>query len=323
MAHDLEIRLLRRFVAVAEELHITRAARRLFLSQQALSRDLDRLETRVGTALLVRTTRRVELTAAGRSLLPAARELVASHDTLVSSLRGLRTAVTVDVVGSDLTPSLVLSRARHDAPDVEFFARFHTAPDPAVALLEAGELQVTFGRAIDLPKGVCQRVVRYERLSVLLPPRHRLAQLDQVPLAELRGADRPCFRSGSHATPGWEHAMRQLLDADQVEPSEFHPHVHGSAELARHLHDRQVPVLTLTTQPAVPDSALRPITEPTPYFPWSMIWRTDADPAAIAALHAAVDVLAATDNWTGTEANGWLPTPEATPGAGTSERILS
>src|SRR4029453_7831671 len=66
---ELDVRLLRYFVAVAEELHFTRAANRLFVAQQALSRDIQRLEERVGVPLLERTTRRVTLTPAGQQLL--------------------------------------------------------------------------------------------------------------------------------------------------------------------------------------------------------------------------------------------------------------
>ena len=80
---DLDIRLLRYFVAVAEELHFTRAAARLFVAQQALSRDIGRLEARVGTPLFVRTTRRVTLTPEGRRLLDRARPLLALHDEIV------------------------------------------------------------------------------------------------------------------------------------------------------------------------------------------------------------------------------------------------
>ena len=80
IGNELEIRSLRYFVAAAEELNFTRAAARLFVAQQALSREIKRLETRTGTTLFVRTTRRVTLTPDGERLLVLARDLVARHD---------------------------------------------------------------------------------------------------------------------------------------------------------------------------------------------------------------------------------------------------
>ena len=72
---SVELRHLRAFVAVAEELNFTRAASRLHLAQQALSAQISQLEALLGTPLFVRTTRRVELTGAGRALLERAPSL--------------------------------------------------------------------------------------------------------------------------------------------------------------------------------------------------------------------------------------------------------
>src|SRR3954469_3023641 len=79
----IELRHLRAFVAVAEELNFGRAANRLFVSQPALSRQIRGLERLVGCDLLRRTTHRVELTLAGDALLDRARRLLADVDDAV------------------------------------------------------------------------------------------------------------------------------------------------------------------------------------------------------------------------------------------------
>lgn len=311
MPDDLEIRALRYYVAVAEELHFTRAAQRLFVAQQALSRQIQRLEDRVGTRLLDRTTRHVTLTPAGEALLTRARELIALHDTTMRELRGEDRPLTVDVVGPGLTPALVLAAARERAQDVEFFVRFHTGAEAAAPLLLTDRLDVTFGRHHTPVRGIRQRPVRHERLAVLLPATHPLAESAAVPLESLRGTG-VCIRAGNHATAGWEHAMLQLLASFNADPLKAHPHVHGADELAHHIHDRDAPILTMSTQPDVPGAVLRPVIEPVPLFPWAMMWRADLTHPGLTALHEAVASLAAEQNWLTTPAEAWLPQPEAT-----------
>ncbi|HET9972937.1 MAG TPA: LysR family transcriptional regulator, partial [Streptosporangiaceae bacterium] len=85
----IELRHLRSFVAVADELNFGRAAARLYLSQPALSRQISSLERLVGCELLRRSTHRVELTLAGEALLGRARELLQSLDEAVSVTRSL------------------------------------------------------------------------------------------------------------------------------------------------------------------------------------------------------------------------------------------
>src|SRR5262249_47151951 len=85
----MELRQLRYFVAVAEELHFSRAAGRLSLAQSALSSQIRQLERELGGPLLVRSTRRVELTPAGESLLNDAREILAATDDALFRTRAL------------------------------------------------------------------------------------------------------------------------------------------------------------------------------------------------------------------------------------------
>ena len=83
--HHLDPRLLRAFLAVAEELHFTRAAVRLYVAQQALSRDVRRLERELGAELFVRSTRQVTLTADGERLVPYARRVLQAQDELLAA----------------------------------------------------------------------------------------------------------------------------------------------------------------------------------------------------------------------------------------------
>jgi DNA-binding transcriptional LysR family regulator len=84
---EVDLRRLRYFVAVAEELSFSRAARMVGLSQQALSSQIRCLEEEMGCLLFFRTTRRVELSPAGRALLPKARLSLAAASEAVASAR--------------------------------------------------------------------------------------------------------------------------------------------------------------------------------------------------------------------------------------------
>ena len=86
---DLHTRQLRYFVTVAEELHFSRAAARLFVAQQSLSTQIRQLEERVGATLLRRTTRNVELTPAGELFLAEARQALAALDRAINGARGI------------------------------------------------------------------------------------------------------------------------------------------------------------------------------------------------------------------------------------------
>ncbi|WP_343238179.1 LysR family transcriptional regulator [Streptomyces sp. SID13031] len=98
---DLSPRKLRYFVAVADELHFGRAASKLYIAQQSLSAQIRELEDEVGCQRLHRTTRKVELTAAGEVFLPAARKSLAVADQGVEDAR--RVALKA---GASATPGL-------------------------------------------------------------------------------------------------------------------------------------------------------------------------------------------------------------------------
>src|SRR5215475_13111660 len=100
---DLDTRLLRAFVTVAEELNFSRAAKRLFVAQQALSSQVQQLESRLGVRLFERTTRAVSLTEAGDRFLPHALAVLAALDAgvgeLQAALREQRATLRVGLSG--------------------------------------------------------------------------------------------------------------------------------------------------------------------------------------------------------------------------------
>ena len=127
----MELRQLRYFVAVAEELHFRRAAARLHISQPPLSQQIKRLEEELGLRLLVRTRRSVQLTPAGAAFLRDARALLAELDRAVATARRLDAGQTgrlrVSFVGSALlsiVPGAVQRfRASHAGVEIELRER--------------------------------------------------------------------------------------------------------------------------------------------------------------------------------------------------------
>ncbi|PVE96971.1 LysR family transcriptional regulator [Microbacterium sp. TPD7012] len=305
MADELELRLLRHFVTVAEELHFRRAAERLFIAQQALSRDIRRLEDRVGTPLLTRSTRSVELTDAGRRLLPRAKEMLALHDLALRELRDDEPLV-VDVVDAELTPALVLEAVRSRASGSEFIARFGQRGDGG----RGSSADVVFDRVRRPSPEVSSQLVRFEPLAVLVPERHPLADRDAVAFEDLRGT-RVCSRAGGHVTEGWIDATAQLLAPFGIDPAIGHPVVAGGEELAQHLRLRSAPVLALASQQPVEGAVLLPVVDPIPLFPWAMSWRSDLDHPGLDELREAARRLTETRGWLDVPAGAWLPSPES------------
>jgi DNA-binding transcriptional LysR family regulator len=311
---ELDLRLLRSFVAVAEELHFTRAAKRLYLAQQALSRDIRRLEEQIGAALFVRNTRRVTLTADGERLLAHARSLLAINDAALGELRGATRPLLVDVIGEGLTAARIVDAARLAAPELEFTVRYGGGMGTAAPQLLTGRLDVAFGRTEGLgrpfPAELTRRLVRYEPLALLIPDGHPLAGLPEVPCDRLQGVEVDAS-VGNDDAPEWVDLAVSLLQAFGGRPSAPHPHVIGTNETARHLQSHGLPILTMSERPAVPGAVIRPLVEPVPCYPWSMVQRSDATHPALAVLTTALTELAGTEGWDERPDGTWLPSAEA------------
>jgi len=184
------MRHLRALLAVAEELSFTRAADRLHLTQQALSGQIRQLEERVGTRLVDRDSRRVELTDAGRALCDRARPLLAGAQHAIAAARaagGEATTLTVGYI-APLTRRMTASALRRfeeARPDVELTIHFAGFLDPLGGLRE-GAADVAFVYGEFEHPGIDLRRLFSEPRGVALPAGHALAANgDRVTLAQL------------------------------------------------------------------------------------------------------------------------------------------
>jgi DNA-binding transcriptional LysR family regulator len=220
----VELRQLRYFVAVAEELHFRRAAARLHISQPPLSQQIRQLEEELGCRLLARTRRRVELTPAGEAFLRDARQLLGELNGAVETARridaGQAGRLRVNFVGSALLSVVpgIVQRFRAAAPNVEI--ELHERPTAdQLRLVSAGVVDVGLVRPPieELAELRAQRVLR-EHTVAAIPASHPLSQLRRVPLRRL--ATEPLVLFPRAQAPGFH----DLLISSMVTLGE-HPQV--------------------------------------------------------------------------------------------------
>ncbi len=313
---DLDPRLLRAFTAVADELHFTRAAARLYVAQQALSRDIRRLERELGADLFDRTTRRVALTEDGTRLLPYARRVLAAHDDLAAAFRAPEDRPLLVDVGVPIgTAHTVLEEARRRAPDCELVARFHSGLTGAAAELAAGRLDVSFGRFAGLPASLRSRLahqpVRFEPMAVLLDAGHPLAARPAVPLSALAGETLYAAAGNPH-TAEWTDLAARLFAGRGIAMAEPFPEIDGEAEFLRVVRKQGWSVLASVEFIDVPGMVLRPVTDPVPLSPISLVWRRGLRHTGLDALRTACRELAAGRGWLRRpDGPVWLPEEDA------------
>lgn len=320
IGNELEIRSLRYFVAAAEELNFTRAAERLFVAQQALSREIQRLEARLDTKLFLRTTRRVSLTPDGERLLVRARDLVARHDAVWVDVHGPVAQPTVVDLMSDgrLTGTKILDLARERAPTIEFRGRYTGGTGEALERLATGQLDVVVGRvdwldAVPIPT-IDRVLVRLEPLALLLPADHPLAEQEAVPVRSLQGLEIDGLPPHSR-TPEWADLIVQFFALSGAHSTPLHLPAIGLQEQGYHLVRQGLPILSSADHVEVPGGVFRPLVDPVPLYAWSMAWRRGTESDGLSALRDAAAELATTGDWLGRvgERDGatWLPEPDA------------
>lgn len=188
----MELRHLRYFRAVAEELHFGRAAERLRIAQPPLSQQIRALERELGVALLTRSTRRVDLTPAGAAYLERAVAILDAVDDATEVAHrvaeGSAGRLVIGCVGSatySLLPTLVRA-LRETLPGVDVAVRGEMLAPAQITALVSGEIDLGLLRPPVSHPAVRVETIRRDRLLVALPEYHPLAAAAGVDIADLR-----------------------------------------------------------------------------------------------------------------------------------------
>ncbi|HYG67057.1 MAG TPA: LysR substrate-binding domain-containing protein [Anaeromyxobacteraceae bacterium] len=219
----MELRHLRYFLAVADELHFGRAAARLGVAQPPLSHQIRQLERELGFELFVRTSRRVQLTDAGRAFRDEARAILARLGDATAAARrvaeGEAGALAVGFVASAtyaLLPRLY-RRFRERHPAVALTLTELSTAEQVVAL-RAGQIQVGLARLpVGSDAGLAIEPLVEEPLVVALPTGHPLASAPAVALAAL--AREPFVLFPRQPRPGWIDVVQNACAAAGFRPA--------------------------------------------------------------------------------------------------------
>ena len=205
----MELRHLRYFRAVAEELHFGRAAQRLLIAQPPLSQQIRQLERELGVELLIRSTRNVELTPAGQAYLGRTIAILDAVDDAADLARrvadGTTGRLTIGCVGSatySVLPRLV--RALSELlPDVDVRVRGEMLAPTQLAALAAGEIDLALLRPPVIDPGLSTAIIRRDSLLVALPEDHRLSKRrKRLAIADLREEDLVAHAGGGRSVMG-------------------------------------------------------------------------------------------------------------------------
>lgn len=242
MVMDVHGRDLRYFVAVAEELHFTRAAERLFVSQPALSKQVRMLERQLGAPLFERHPQGVKLTPVGAALLPYARQVLAAWDAAWVSVEQARSEQRATlVIGMSTSPGrgglLPAIRSRFAAAHPEARVNLHQVGwDDATAGLADGTTDVAFvWLPVPAPERYAWIVVAQEPRLVAMSSAHRLADRDELDFAEL--LDEPFLALPARAGPLRDHWL--AIEARDGSPPRIGAEIASTGEAYEALVDGQ------------------------------------------------------------------------------------
>jgi DNA-binding transcriptional LysR family regulator len=285
-----ELRLIRYWVAVAEERHVTRAAERLHMAQPPLSAAIRQLEQQLGVALLDRSARGVTLTEAGELLAERGRRLLAEADDVVAAVRAVEGEAS-GLLRLGLTPA-----ARHGvAPELLAAwservpgVMLHTREDTTGALVRDvrdGRLDLALLFCPPPLEGLAHRVARDEPAVVHVPAGHPVAGRPGVALEDLHGET--FLVAGGKDSPGFTAAVLAACRGAGFEPvTRPDPYPDLGTRAVREGLGVVLYVRSAFAPGALSDTVLVPV-DPPVTLPFVLAWRGKPDVRLAAVLDAA------------------------------------
>ncbi len=222
----MDIRQLKYFVAVANTRNFTRASEQLHIAQPPLSRQIQLLEEELGVELLLRSSRPLRLTEAGRVFYEQALQIIQRVDRLKTATRQIglqqRQTLSIGFVASTLYGGLpmIVRKLRQRYPDVDIQLVELPSMQQLVAL-KSGRIDLGFGRIRSNDPSVVRTVLREERLVLAIPPACPLAaSTDRISLKEIDGQTLIVYPK--EPRPSFADHVLSLLNDQAIRPAEVH-----------------------------------------------------------------------------------------------------
>jgi len=283
----VDIKHIRAFLVMAEELHFGRAAVRLHMSQPPLSRLIHSLESSLGAQLFYRTTRTVNLTAAGEALVEPARTIVSNFELAAAAVKSagqgeighLRLAFT-GIATHELVGSLSqLVRRRH--PGIQLTLQSASFAMPVLDHITDGSFDLAFGHWPFVPQSISTSTIAEETLVVALPRGHRLVGQKTVSMSELEAED---FITLPH-NPGslTIERLRSMAHAAGFSPrvAQTAPDTWTILSLVGAEFGCSVTVSSVPRNVTFPKVRFVPLEDEQGPYPLLMAWRADDDRPAL------------------------------------------
>ncbi|WP_092613596.1 LysR family transcriptional regulator [Raineyella antarctica] len=318
MADDVDTRLVRAFLAVAQEGSFTRAARTLGISQQAVSNQVARLEERLGETLFVRHGSGVALSAKGYDLRPQARELVGMTEALFRRARATEGTIRVGEIRGRRMMQEVWTRHRARRPQDVVSLQDLTGDEQVRAML-GGYLDIAMDRVTWPLPGIASVPLRYDPLMVLT--------VREIEAPTLHGTRLGYPHTSQDRFRGWQ----DFCEVVQRELDVTFERVPHDITMLEPIGQGQIrgdypPVIALNglrDYPGAEGFTFQRFEDVQPYFPWSLLWRADETrPQVLAFIETAREV-AEEKGWLSLLPGGpppWFPSdgirPEDLPGQG-------